>query len=320
MTARIRITERDVAILESLEAAGYLTVRSIEWLHFPQTWQRRQAQQRDRVPSPNVYRRLKALTDHGYIGKLHRTVQFGGPDYHREYDAYYLTAQGSEIIALVRGCDLDDLLVLRPRQRSVLTLAHGVEVGDFYAALHASIAQVPGLRVSDWRSEHHLTRAYDRVPARVPNQRGGIETRQLAVQPDGTFLLHDARGAMRCFVEIDRGRRSVRTWAEKIYAYAAYRHSPTLQARYGTDTFLVLTVVPTETQKLKLMKATAGVVGHGDSRYLFGVQASVAPDTIGQGWWRVTEIKPTAQPLRPMIQVAPHALWTGPFRTSPADT
>lgn len=99
---------------------------------------------------------------------------------------------------------------------------------------------------------------------------------------------------MRCFVEIDRDR-PVKTWREKIRAYHAYTNSPELKARYGANHFILLTITTTDTQRRKLMEATAQVLGQVSDRYLFSLIDDAHSATIGPRWRKITHVTPTTQ-------------------------
>ena len=75
-----RLTERDIAMLESIATARYLTAAALEWLHSP-TWTTRwQAAQAAGTtasyrPAPHLYRRLNHLLDYGLVYRLRRPIE-----------------------------------------------------------------------------------------------------------------------------------------------------------------------------------------------------------------------------------------------------
>ena len=76
---RLRITERDIAILHSLSTARFLTAQAVEWLHFPD-WRARWEQhataprQRRYHPAPRVYGRLRQLEQQHLIQRIVRPI------------------------------------------------------------------------------------------------------------------------------------------------------------------------------------------------------------------------------------------------------
>lgn len=97
-------------------------------------------------------------------------------------------------------------------------------------------------------------------------------------------------------MEVDRGR-PVATWRDKIRAYHAYMNSPELHKRYNTTTFILLTITTDDTQRRKLMEATAHVLGKASGRYLFALDQAVHPMFIGQHWLRIAQVQTQAQRL-----------------------
>jgi DNA-binding PadR family transcriptional regulator len=296
------LTQRDFALLSSLEAARYLTAQAIEWLHWP-SWQERWQHWRaacsseHHLPykaSTSLYTRLKRLEQQGLVYRIRRPVSVAATQVRRDQDAYALSEQGAHVLAEYAGRDVTTLAYRAPRARSTLLLAHQVDVGKVYAAVRAKVEATAGLQLADWRGEAALAKAYDRLNVRTTNVDGSTTIRTLPVQPDGTFRLLHAGGEERCFVEVDRGRPTV-TWRDKIHAYHAYMNSPELYKRYNTATFILLTVTTDATQRRKLMEATAQVLGKPSGRYLFALDQAVHPASIGQQWLRITQVQTQAQ-------------------------
>lgn len=284
------ITNRDLDMLLSLSEAGYLTAQGLDWLHFPR-WPQWRAAQAGGTKARNepLYRRLRYLSEHGYINRYVRTVDTGSATAGRAPDVFSLATEGAHILAERRGYALESLFYQRERLRSFNQLAHYAESGDFYAAMRAVALLESQKAMSGWLSEHRTAKAYDRVATRVKNAQGGTVVKKLPIQPDGTFALVRQQ-TYRMFVEIDRGTRRLDTWREKIAAYEAYAKSPELWTRYATDTFWVLVVCKTDHQRQRLIEATATMIGVPTSRYLFCLAADVHPLTIGTAWLKMETV------------------------------
>ena len=299
--SQLVLTPRDFALLRSLEAARYLTAPAIEWLHWPswqERWQRWAAQPaEDRPsyrPSTRLYARLQQLEAQQLMYQIRRPITIATTHFRRDHDAYALSEHGAHALAEYGDHVFDTIAYSEPRPRSVFTLAHQVDVGRVYAALRAKIEAIPSLHFMDWHGETYLAGDYDRINVRTTNVDGSTTSRTLPVQPDGTFRLLHAGGEERCFVEVDRGR-PVATWRDKIRAYHAYMNSPELHKRYNTATFVLLTITTDDTQRRKLMEATAQVLGKPSGRYLFALDYAVHPMFIGQQWLRITQVQPLGQ-------------------------
>ncbi len=314
----LALTQRDLEMLWSLSQARYLPVEALEWLHVG-SWQQRWQRWRDNGssthryrPSTRLYERLHRMEQAELLLRIHRPVSLAVTTFGREPDLYMLSQRGADLLAEYGGVDRDAIHYETVRQRSFLMLSHSAEIGRAYAALRAIVEQTQGLAFHDWQGDHLTAQAYDRIAVPVGTTGGRRDTPRLPVQPDGTFCLGYRGGTIRCFLEVDRGR-SIRTWIDKIRAYHAYTGSHELAARYNTQSFVLLTLTTTTSQRQRLMEATAQVLGQPDERYLFGLLADVHPSTIGTHWLKVTEVQMLQQqhgiqgPVqRAVIATAPH--------------
>src|SRR5690242_4675121 len=139
---RLRITERDIAMLQSLSTARFLTAQAIEWLHFPdwrRRWERHTAEHRDGAyyPAPRVYGRLRQLERAGMIHRIVRPISLASVTPQRDDNAYALAEPGALLLAEARGRSLDAICYEQLRERSVHNQTHSVLIGRFYAALRA---------------------------------------------------------------------------------------------------------------------------------------------------------------------------------------
>jgi hypothetical protein len=311
---KFQVTRRDLEMLASIVVARYLTAEALEWLHWP-TWRDRwkAAQAAGKAaeyrPAPHLYRRLTHLVDAGLLYKLRRPVERSWDTFGRAPDVYMLSPDGVEMLASYHpDWHIDDIVYpTRKRERSYQNIAHGVAIGQLYAALRSRAEARGDVAVEDWQGDYVTAKSYDRIEVRRVGHSGNMETVTLPVQPDATFVLQwrNTEGKelrRRIFVEVDRGTRATRTWADKISAYNAYRRSAELPVRYAIHRdFLVLTIVPTEAQRQTLMQATVGMLGEADARYRFVLEADVHPDRVSRRWQYVTSMTETEQRLRPTI-------------------
>src|SRR5215212_9851534 len=98
---RLRITQRDIAMLHSLNTARFLTAQAIEWLHFPD-WRARWEQHtraRRYYPAPRVYGRLRALEQKNLIARIVRPISVASIAAQRDDNAYTLREGGAEVLA-----------------------------------------------------------------------------------------------------------------------------------------------------------------------------------------------------------------------------
>jgi hypothetical protein len=310
MNTSILLQERDLAMLQSLAEARLLTAGSLEWLHVP-SWRaryRRWAEQASDVgakpyrPNTNLYRRLRGLCDRGSIRRITHAVDHARGDYFRLPDAYALTRRGADLLA--ERCGRQPEWISQHRARSIQNLDHALAIGRLYAALRGEL-EYRGRELCQWQGDHLLSRgAYDRIPVVGAHQ-------PLPILPDATFLLD----TMRYFVEIDRGTRPLRSWAEKIRAYAAYQRSTWLAERYQTDQFRVLIVAPTPTRLMRIAEEIARTTRQAGADYLLLHAEHVHPTTIRRGWQRIAAVDWTSRRMvdrlidKPTVTLAPLPLW-----------
>ena len=304
------LQERDLEMLRSLADARLLTAEALEWLHFG-SWRTRyrrcMEQQRGSnatryQASSNLYRRLRGLCDGHYIQRVTRMVATASTMFYRVPDAYALTAVGAELLAT--RCGVDVAASIAPHKRAIQNLDHAIAIGRLYAALRAEL-EYRGLRLTEWQGDHRLARnAYDRIAI--------VGLREpLPILPDATFVLD----SIRYFVEIDRGTRPLRSWTDKVRAYAAYQQSALLSARYQVAQFRVLIVAPTPVRLLRIAEEVATVMRQPPTEYLFVCAEHVHPTTIRRGWQRIAVIDWTPRRVvdrmveAATVTLAPHALW-----------
>ena len=325
----IQIQERDLDILYSLSVGRYLTAPAIEWLHYPR-WRERYKRHLDQQqadesliyrPTNEVYRRLIAMRagEAPLVYRLTRTNERARLAYTRLADAYALAEAGAELLSAQRGYELSDLWYEDPRKRSIKNFEHSVAIGTCYAALRTSLI-FADQQLIDWRGDHLLARrdvertgpSYDRVRVSWIGKEGKIKTEDVAILPDATFLLGEAR----YFVEIDQGTTNLESWAEKIRAYEAYRRSPKLIARYAIETFTVLVVAPTEIRLKRIAEEVIKITKQPSPAYLFTTVDKIHPVRIRANWrelsrveWTTRKVVDRLVELPDQLGFTPYALW-----------
>jgi hypothetical protein len=294
------LQERDLDMLYSIAEGHYLTVPSLEWLHFA-SWRRRYRAAGARAtdpaawpyqPSSNLYRRIAGLWRSGYLQRIIRPLVHARMLSQRLVDAYTLTRAGADLLCDQRG-DAIETLCAAALRRSRIPLAQRVALGQWYAAIRAEVEE-QGLALEHWQSGHVLARlGYDHMAL--------AGRTHVSVLPDATFIL----AAQRYFVEIDQGTRSLPAWRAKLQAYAAYHGSLALRTRYHTSTFTVLVVAPTQPRINRIAAQVAHSTLADDPPCRFLLEQHVHPLTIQRGW---QGIAPGASDGA-TVQWSPWALW-----------
>jgi hypothetical protein len=311
----LRITERDLAILQSLADARFLTIEALEWLHFPDRrsfWEAAYQTHQPYIPSRFLYRRMKRMHDAQLLLRIQRPVALASTRFRREPDLYALAPEGAAWLADATGTTATAIRADRLRSRSFTTLTHAAAIGTFYAAMRTKVESMR-LGFAGWQSDHTLAQSYDRLNVRVTQANGATKQQRMPVLPDGAFWIEQQDTRYLFFVEIDRGRH-VSTWREKIMAYEAYVRSAELKARYGVEAFTLLTATTTETQRQQLMQATAQINAKPGGRYLFTRISDLHPLMIGHAWQRISTATPTTGTVagrpftRMQVEAVPHVL------------
>lgn len=305
MAGGVRIQPRDVEILISLGTARYLTVQALEWLHVPTwraRWTRYQQEKREYHPIGNLYRRLEAMRDAGYVTRITRTAERAITTFRRLPDVYTLTPAGADLTTRT------DLVTDGGKARSLTNLEHTATTALLYAALRAELeSQTTGLYLDGWRDDRQLAASADRITLA-----GQMESRALI--PDATFVLRYGSRQRRYFVETDMGTRSLDTWRVKARSYAAYFGSNALSRRYSVADFILLITAPTQRRvdRISAIVAEADEQLASVSRYI--VHEAIQPTTI-QTWQQITstERHERARFGRPTVDIrthlAPMLLW-----------
>jgi hypothetical protein len=312
---RFVVTARDLAMLESLNAARFLTAEQLEWLHFP-TWRDRYAKwQEERatgngrhyIPSAQLYSRLRRMEAEKLIRRLVRPVAMAISVYKRDADLWTLSERGADLLVKHGGVAPEAIDVPDLRPRSYQTVTHSAEIGKVYAALRARIEARVGLQILEWYNDQQTKRAYDRIVARVPQTNGSWTEEALPVQPDGVLRLGHGERESLLLIEVERDRPP-QSWMRKVYAWETYRGSRELRERYGITNFLVLAFSLTDAQRQALMETTAQALCQlfdGDlqrvhaaaNAYLFAALPDVHPLCIGESWWRIADVTVQEQHL-----------------------
>lgn len=303
----IRLTERDIAIFESLSTARFLTAEAIEWLHFPE-WKERyrrwaQDTEPDKKPyaiSGRLYGRLKAFREANppLVYRIVRPVALSYSRFQRDDDVYALAPGGADFVAEAGRIAHDEIWTERLRTRSAQTLAHSAYIGTFYAALRERLER-DGQHLYAWKGDHVLCKEYDSVSLtlhRNTSRKDGL----WPVIPDAVFYLGEGAARRLYFLELDRGR-PIRTWREKVRAYEAYRtyERKKLKDRYGVDDFTVVVATTTENQQTKLLQATADELKKVSQNYAFTLIERLHPSRIGPGWKRLATVE--RGPMRQVV-------------------
>lgn len=209
---RKRLSDRDLAVLESVDRYRFLTAKHLEALHF-------QDHASDASAARTCRRVLARLREHRVLGVLDRRI--GGIRAGSEGLVYYVDAAGDR---LLRG-DQPTRKRRRFDEPSARFQDHTLAIADaavgLIAASRAAGAEVVTV-APEWLAQRHYT---DRLG------------RPQVLRPDLYVELAAHLGAPDIeafFVEVDLGHESLPTLVGKCLMYEDYRESGVEQRDYGS--------------------------------------------------------------------------------------
>lgn len=224
----IRLTTRDLQILEALLTAMYLTTHQIRLLFFSQEGQSKQGAVKA------CERRMRMLYQAGLVRRIEQPVKRGEGS--KPY-IYAISKKGAEFLIAELGMDPSEV-DWRPKsfETNYPFLNHLLATTDLQIALRSACKRL-GIEIAMWSDERELRAAgmTDYVILSGPNG----QQLKTAVIPDAVFILErDGRRAL-FFVEIDMRTVTIepklwerKGWSKKVQAYAAYTHTDAYATRY----------------------------------------------------------------------------------------
>jgi hypothetical protein len=264
------LTPRDVEIIRTVCQHGALTRAQVRRLFFRQGGGLASVQA--------VCRRLKILTERGYLDRLRIPTAMGSGPY------VYLPGARSEAVLAAEELTLARV-TKRERLRSVAAIAHRLEVADFYVGLSEAFASREGC-ILVWLSERQ---AYYALPG---------AGRTLPFTPDAycLWILGNEEGAF--FLEWDRGTESMTRLAEKLARYETYYGLRAYRDHLGEDELRprVLFVVPDERRRKKLSSWLGRRLTKREwpslPTVLAAIHADAEADPLGAIWYRSGDDEP----------------------------
>ena len=277
----VRLTKRDIAIVNACYEYRALTTPQIQQLIFGQ---------QERSAQVKCQQRLKLLFHHGY---LHRDEQPTKLTDGRRPLIYFLDKKGAQFLA---GCldtkvsELDWDAKDNTAGAGHLFIDHLLKTNDVRIAITlATLKQ--NAAIERWIDDKMLRRRHTK--AYVTLKETKQEEQRVALVPDGYFHLRQQQHHSHYFLETDMctvvglstksGRRD---WAKKIRSYLAYTDSGQFQERYHAQSFRVLTVTTGERRLANLKKITEEV--GGKARFWFTTFEQLSSETaLSQSIWQV---------------------------------
>jgi len=275
-----QLTPRDREILQSVCDYRAMSTPQIDALFFARAGERADTSRL----SSRCLDRLRKLSLHGLLRRVEQaqTLSEG-----RKPLVYFLDRRGAEYLAARNGCTVDELDWDRQGYDvKSLFLDHLLVSNDFRVAMTLA-ARAHGYSLPEWRDERALRRVHQHEPVEIvrENKKGVKKRYEVALIPDGYFILETERYKYHHFLEIDLGTSTLQTsdpsrrsWARKVAAYLEYYNSEAYQERYHTDSLRILTITTSETRLEHLKQVTEDADGKG--RFWFTTIHNISTSTI----------------------------------------
>ena len=278
----LRLTQRDIALIDACYSYRALTTPQMQQLFFKHSSTRGQLVQ--------CQYRLKLLYHHGY---LYRDEQPTKLSEGRRSLVYFLDRRGAALLAECLNIDVSDL-DWHPKNNAAgashLFLEHLLKTNDIRIALTLA-AEQEEFSLERWLDDKTLKSRQLKEYVKIKDAKG--HEQRAAVIPDGYFCLSQGQYQYHHFLEADLrtviGRSSKsgrRDWARKIRTYLAYHENGQFQKRYHAPSFRVLTVTTGE-RRLENLKRITEAAG-GKSRFWFTTFDRLSAETmLSQPIWQI---------------------------------
>jgi hypothetical protein len=278
----LRLTKRDIAVINACYEYRALTTTQIQQLFFSHNNTRSQLVQ--------CQYRLKLLYHHEYVYRDEQPTKLS--EGHRSL-VYFLDRKGALLLAECLGVDPSEL-DWHPKNNAAgaghLFIDHLLKTNDIRIAVALATEQEHA-NLECWLDDKTLKSRQVKEYVKIKDAAG--DERRVAVIPDGYFHLQIGKYQHHHFLEADlrtvtgfSSKSGRRDWAKKIRTYLAYHESGQFQERYQAQSFRVLTVTTGE-RRLENLKRITEEAG-GKSRFWFTTFDRIAPGTVlSQPIWQV---------------------------------
>lgn len=264
-------TPRDREIMATLYKHGRMTREHIRRLFFARGVG-------EQASIQAVCRRLKKLTERGYLARVAIPVAKGSGPY-----VYGLGKLGAAVVSREAKVTGRVAVMDLSKPESLATLSHDLERVDFYIALKTALEELGG-GILSWLGEREAAYSF------------AWKGRKVSISPDAYCLwaLGDEEGAF--FLEWDRGTESLAAFGLKLSRYGHYFRLKAYQDHLGETGIRprLLVVASDERREGKLIDWLARRQARNElsslPTVLFSTQPRVKGDILGHMWKRSDEL------------------------------
>lgn len=281
--AQLRLTLRDVAVLEDIYASRYMTVPQIQALHW------RESKGGQAIANRKAcQRRMRQLFEHGLVRRIEPLIRYSEG---KKPLIYALEKGGAQILVNELGVELTAIdYKSQSGEDNYPFLQHLLDTTELRIAF-TDAAEIAGVQLELWRNERELKSEGMSDVIVLTDPEG--KPHKAAVVPDAVVCLNRGGKQAVFLLEIDRRTVTVdpskwekRGWSRKMRTYTAYFESEAYKKRYGDLVAHVLTVTTGE-KRLAHLKAATEAAG-GGKRFWFTTlnQATTANLLMALIWQR----------------------------------
>jgi hypothetical protein len=249
---RIRVTERDLDLLDALSQYRYLTLDHVHELFFS---------------SPGAAEaRLRALRGHRLVQPVYMPVR---PDDATKKTLYALTLRGAELLRPRHDGNRPPYLTTADRRRG-LHLEHTLARKDVRLLFERLHRLFPAITILSWAQSPPEVRG----SAVIKTPKGA---RRVPCVPDGVAVIRLGGECQVIAIEVDLGTVKRKTMAERYRAYWKLWRDGGLHARYGQAPYRVLTLTHSKAraESLRKLAALAPEGRQGSKLFWFGLMDDV---------------------------------------------
>jgi hypothetical protein len=278
---RLRLTERDIQILQALGSYRFLSVPQLQALFFPS--------------ASSSERRMRELTEAGYVTRVFMPAR---PYDRQVHTIFALSPFGGRFLKDADG-ELDLQTVSESDKRTALFLDHTLRRNDVRVCLELLAREDPRIQLLTWKQRVEDVKTVVRICT-------GRSVERVPLIPDGVFVLLVEGHTHGFAVEVDMGSVQLTRMERRYRGYWRWQKDHGPERRFGVDSFRVLTLTTTDRRLEALRKAAMKAPERrGSDSGLFWFARLVTADieeplTLLSPVW-TTAVRRTGETPRPLL-------------------
>ncbi|MCB9789975.1 replication-relaxation family protein [Candidatus Nomurabacteria bacterium] len=196
---KIRITYNQIEVLDIIESFRYLPIKVLRTI----AKQKGLYSHRQSLEKAIIGMESKGLLKSFYYGNNWKVV--------------YLTKKGGELLADVRGVELENISIPNQGQKvQFAMLEHSVKIGELYEQFVIGLKSFPHIQLNDWIGDQRMVLQYE-----FRSDKSG-RTIKRVLSPDSYFEFTVDNKVFNYFLEYDTGSMDIEQLSRKFLRYFEY--------------------------------------------------------------------------------------------------